>query len=181
MVKSRRKAREAALRALYQMEIAKLSARDAGLDMMAHSELDAELQQYADGLVKSYAIHKKEIDERLSGLMRDWDYARIAAIDRNLLRVAATELLFELDVPPAVTIDEAVEIAKKYGAAESPRFINGVLGSLLKDSSKASWQPKPNEAQESTPEPDPEPEVEEIEATQADELLKGSLWKIRSE
>lgn len=181
MVKSRRKAREAALRALYQMEIAKLSAKDAGLDMMAHSELDEELAKYADGLVKSYAIHKKEVDERLSNLMRDWDYSRIAAIDRNLLRVAAVELLFEPDVPPAVTIDEAVEIAKKYGAAESPRFINGVLGNLLKDSAKADWQRQPSEAEEPAPEPEPEPEVEEIEPSQAEELLKGSLWKIRSE
>jgi N utilization substance protein B len=179
MIKSKRKAREAALRALYQMEIAKLTARDAGLDMLFHTELPEDMAKYADGLVKHYAVNKKEIDGRLSELMRDWDYNRIAAIDRNLLRMAATELLYEPDIPPAVTINEAVEIAKKYGAAESPKFVNGVLGSLLKSSTKAEWE-APAEPEEA-PEPEPEPEEEQVSETEADKLLKAGLWRIRGE
>lgn len=174
---SRRKAREAALRALYQMEIAKTTARDAGLDMMAHSDLDDEMNAYADSLVKLYAVHKKEIDERLAALMREWDYKRIAFVDRNILRMAATELLFQPDIPPAVTIDEAVEIAKKYSSAESPRFINGVLGSLLRESEKANWQGPPASEK---PEREPEPEVEEVSEAEAEEV-KAGFWKVRSE
>lgn len=176
---SRRKAREATLRALYQMEIAKTSARDAGLDMMAHSDLSEDLTAYADGLVRLYAVHKKEIDDRLAKLMREWDYKRIAFVDRNILRMAATELLYQPDIPPAVTINEAVEIAKKYAAAESPRFINGVLGSLLRESDKANWR-GPSAPEEIEPEEEPEPVVEEVTETEA-EQVKAGFWKVRSD
>ena len=177
MIKSRRKAREAALRALYQMELTKSTARDAGMDMMAHSDLPDDLKLFADNLVRQYAVNKKTIDERLAALMVDWDYKRIAAVDRSLLRVAAAELLYEPTIPPAVTINEAVEISKKYCAAESPKFINGVLGSLLRSSDKANWQ-GPATAEE--PDEEPEPPVEEVTETQAEELLKVGLWKVRS-
>lgn len=159
------------------MEIAKLTARDAGLDMMSHTELSEELTQYADGLVKHYGVHKKEIDEKLAALMRDWDYKRIAAIDRNILRMAATELLYEPDIPPAVTIDEAVEIAKKYGALESSRFVNGVLGSLLKESPKADW--KSGTSAEEKTEEEPEPEIVEVTETEAEKILNAGLWRER--
>lgn len=179
MTKSRRKAREAALRALYQMELTRSTAREAGLDMMANVELPEDLKKFADGLVYKYAVNKKEIDERLAALMVDWDYRRIAAVDRNLLRVAAVELLYEPEIPPAVTINEAVEIAKKYSAAESPKFINGVLGSLLRDSAKANWS-APAASEEPLEEAEPEPpEVEEVTPTQAEELLKVGFWKTR--
>jgi N utilization substance protein B len=178
VIKSRRKAREAALRALYQMELTKSTARDAGLDMMANVDLPEDMKLFADGLVRQYAVHRKDIDDRLSALMVDWDYKRIAAVDRNLLRVAATELLFEPSIPPAVTINEAIEISKKYCAAESPKFINGVLGSLLRSCDKANWQ---GEVIQEELEREIEPAVEEVSETQAEEILKAGLWKVRSE
>ncbi len=178
MIKSRRKAREAALRALYQMEMTKSTARDAGLDMMANSELPEDLKLFADNLVRQYAVNKRLIDEKLAALMVDWDYKRIAAVDRNLLRVAAAELLYEPTIPPAVTINEAVEISKKYCAAESPKFINGVLGSLLRSSEKANWK---GEVVSEEAEKEPEDTVEEVSETEAAELLKVGLWKVRSE
>jgi N utilization substance protein B len=159
------------------MEIAKTTARDAGLDMMAHSDLSDDLSAYADNLVRLYALNKKEIDDRLSKLMREWDYKRIAAVDRNILRMAATELLYQPDLPPAVTINEAVEIAKKYSSAESPRFINGVLGSLLRESDKANWE-GPVVREEA--EPEPEALVEEVTEAEAEEV-KAGFWKVRSD
>lgn len=182
MTRSRRKAREAALRALYQMELTGETARDAGEDMKAHSDLPDDLKEFADGLVHNYAIHRKLIDDMISGLIKDWDYKRVAVVDRCILRIAAVELLYEPGIPPAVTINEAIEIAKKYSTADSSKFVNGVLGNLLKDTPKAQWDPSmetrpeiPDEAPHADPEPEPLTEDE------AKEIMKAGLWKIRDD
>lgn len=180
MTRSRRKAREAALRALYQMELTGETARDAGEDMKAHTDLPDDLKEFADGLVHNYAVHRKLIDDMISGLIKDWDYKRVAVVDRCILRIAAVELLYESGIPPAVTINEAIEIAKKYSTTESGKFVNGVLGNLLKETPKANWDPSMETRPEVADEPpivDPEPEP--VSEDEAKEIMKAGLWKIR--
>ncbi len=182
MARSRRKAREAALRALYQMEIARTIAKEAGEDMKLHSDLPDDLKQFADGLVHHYAIHKALIDEKISSLIKDWDYKRVAVVDRCILRMAAVELFYEPGIPPAVTINEAIEIAKKYSTADSGKFVNGVLGNLLKDSPKANWDPSMETHPEVPDEPEiSEPEPVEITEEEAKDIMKVGLWKVRDE
>lgn len=90
-------------------------------------------QGYAESLVRGVVEHKSEIDAKLSEFAVDWSIARMSAADRNILRIATYELLFAPELQePGVAINEAVEIAKAYGTDDSPRFINGVLGKMMK-------------------------------------------------
>ncbi len=77
--------------------------------------------------------HLEEIDGKIEGAAQNWRLARLSATDRNLLRIAAYEMFFCDDVPAQVAINEALEVAKKYGDNDSPKFINGILDALLKD------------------------------------------------
>lgn len=183
-VRARRLAREAALRALYQLEITRSLMHDAIRDTTEHSELTPDLQQFMETLVKGVRHHQNELDDKLASLITEWDFDRVAPVDRNLLRIAAFELLHLPDVPPAVSINEAVELAKKYSTAESGKFVNGVLGRLLQDTPKAAWDPSAAPEEEpliELPEPEPEPEIEEVseDSPEAEELRKVGLWKIR--
>ncbi|MEM7494708.1 MAG: transcription antitermination factor NusB [Myxococcota bacterium] len=85
---------------------------------------------YALRLVRGVAAHLPQIDETLAGISHGWKLARMAVVDRNILRIAAYELLFESSLPPAVVMNEAVEVARRYGAQQSPAFVNGVLDAL---------------------------------------------------
>jgi N utilization substance protein B len=182
-VKSRRKAREAALRALYQMEVGDISADDAIEDVIENAELPTDLAAYFEALVRGIDSNRREIDERISARLVDWDLDRMAAVDRNVLRIAAFELFDIPAIPPAVSIDEAVELAKKFSTADSGRFVNGVLGKLLLDSPKANWNPAHAPEEEPAEEPSTEPEVEEVyEGSPEAEALSNALpWKLRSE
>jgi N utilization substance protein B len=90
------------------------------------------IRQFADALIRGTLEHLQEIDEELARQTAHWRLERLAAVDRNILRLAMYELLFHADTPHAVVIDEAIEIAKKYGAGESARFVNGVLDGFVK-------------------------------------------------
>ena len=93
----------------------------------------ADVQSFAEDILHNIFDHKEEIDARLEKYSDNWTLSRMAVIDRNLLRLAASELMYSKTVPPKVAIDEAVEIAKKFGSADSPNFINGVLDRILKE------------------------------------------------
>lgn len=128
----RHRARELALQMLYRHELSK-----AGLDSMME-DFD-ELRKAPEG-VKRFALELAqgvldqlvEVDRELAIQTANWRLERVAAVDRNILRLAAYELLHQPDTPPAVVIDEAIEIAKKFAAEESAAFINGVLDGLRK-------------------------------------------------
>ncbi len=90
------------------------------------------VREFADMLLRGALAHLGEIDAELEHQTAHWRLDRLAAVDRNILRLAMCELLFFDDTPHAVVIDEAIEIAKKFGAEESPRFINGVLDGFVK-------------------------------------------------
>ncbi len=129
----RRQSRELALKVLYQMEHGAGGGPEAALQLYTDNfKAPERLRAYAEHLVMGISQNKAEIDAMLESASRRWKLSRMPRVDRNILRVAAFEMLFSQgQVPPKVAINEAVELAKRYGGEESPGFINGVLDSLL--------------------------------------------------
>lgn len=91
-----------------------------------------EAFQYAQRLVRGTVDHREEIDEMIRGQADNWRLERMPAVDRNILRLAIYEMLYERDTPKLVVVDEAIELAKKFGSEQSGRFVNGLLDGLLK-------------------------------------------------
>ncbi len=129
---TRREARELALRMLFQLDLGKQPTDEVVAAALAQSRLEGANRLYAEELVRGTLDHLAEIDGRITALTPDWTPDRQAAVDRNLLRLAAYELLYRPDAPVAAVVNEAVELAKKYSTAESGRFVNGVLGALAR-------------------------------------------------
>jgi transcription antitermination factor NusB len=135
----RRKARELALQFLYQLDVHDVddpAAQDA--DFWVEHAADGDTRSYVRTLVSGTKTHQPKIDELLRQVTEHWDLERMAVVDRNILRLAVYELGWEHDVPPKVAINEAIEIAKKFGTRESSRFINGVLDRVGKEVRPAS-------------------------------------------
>lgn len=135
----RRKAREIALQFLYQLDVR--GADDAApyeAEFWAGQSVGADTGNYARTLVAGTTANRERIDEVLSQVTEHWELDRMAVVDRNILRLAVYELLWESDVPPKVAITEALEVAKKFGTGESSRFINGVLDRVHKELRPAS-------------------------------------------
>ena len=130
----RRKAREVALQFLYALDV------NAATDPGPHEEefwqrhpVDGQTRAFADALVRGSKQHQEKIDQGIAQCAEHWGLDRMAVVDRNILRMAVYELLWQSDVPPKVAINEAIEIAKKFGTRESSRFINGVLDRIHKE------------------------------------------------
>lgn len=125
---SRHRAREHALQMLYQAELAGLDAEET---VRTHFEREPEdepgVRAFAERLVRSTLAQREELDELIGELCLNWKVERLAAIDRNLLRLALGELREESETPAAVIIDEAVELARDFAGSESGAFVNGVL------------------------------------------------------
>jgi len=134
---TRRRARELALQLLYQSELTDSSPEEmqAGFEEWRNST--EVVQGFADGLLRGTLEYLPEIDEELVRQTTHWRLERLAAVDRNILRLAMYELIYEEATPHAVVIDEAIEIAKKFGAKDSGRFVNGVLDGFVKRRAKA--------------------------------------------
>lgn len=132
---ARRRSRRAALQALYAADVRARGAFDAdaplaALDLLAeHFELAPGARAFAEEIVKGVAAERERLDLRLAEVARNWRIDRMALVDRNLLRLAAWEILCG-DTPAAVAIDEAVDLAREFGDEGSPRFVNGVLDAL---------------------------------------------------
>ncbi|MEP0775027.1 MAG: transcription antitermination factor NusB [Acidobacteriota bacterium] len=123
----RRRGRELALQLLYQRELA-----GGEVDALAASSSDLQevppaAREFASTLLRGVIAHLAEIDRELTGQADNWRLERMAAVDRNILRLAMFELLHEPDTPVSVVIDEAIELAKRYGSERSSQFVNGVL------------------------------------------------------
>jgi N utilization substance protein B len=129
---TRREARELALRMLFQLDLGKQPTDEVIAAALAQSRLEGANRLYSEALVRGALEHLAEIDGRLTALTPDWTPDRQAAVDRNILRLAAYELLYRPDAPVAAVVNEAVELAKKYSTADSGRFVNGVLGALAR-------------------------------------------------
>jgi len=128
----RRSGRQLALRTLFQVDVGGIPAEEAvALSLRAAPEA-AESQSFARELVEGTLAHREGIDRLIEKYARGWTLDRMANVDRNVLRLAIYELLYQPDVPPSVAVDEAVELAKKYSTGESGRFVNGILGNLVR-------------------------------------------------
>lgn len=125
---TRRKARELALQILYKTDISE-GAEAAGDYSGELAELKAgtEARRYCEQLVSGTLGRAEELDRIIDGCSSHWKVGRMSVVDRNILRLAVFELAYCADVPYKVVIDEAVELAKKFGTEESPSFINGIL------------------------------------------------------
>ena len=130
----RRTARELALKFLYQTEFNSNSPDSELNSFCDRANVSEEVQNFTQALIKNILFHKKEVDELLEKISANWAPDRMAVIDKNILRLGICELLFDPTTPPKVVINEAVEIAKKFGTEESPDFINGILDKVFKDS-----------------------------------------------
>jgi N utilization substance protein B len=135
----RRKAREVALQFLYQLD--QHGTHDPAVhadDFWARHPVDPDTRAFAEALVRGSTQHQDKIDQLLTQYAEHWDLDRMAVVDRNILRMAVYELLWQPQVPAKAAINEAIEIAKKFGTAESSRFINGVLDRILREHRSAS-------------------------------------------
>ncbi|QGJ69524.1 Transcription antitermination protein NusB [Planctomycetales bacterium 10988] len=134
----RSRAREVALQVLFQDDL-NPGLNPAKSDQFLQERLlfDKELVEFARELVGGARRNRPEIDQRLSEIASNWSLARMAATDRNVLRLGAYEILFS-ETPSRVAINEAVELAKRFGTAQSSQFVNGILDRLLSEPKEAS-------------------------------------------
>lgn len=139
MASNRHLGRIIALQTLYEQDF-RIEAKDDNFDLS--EVLDRNILRYRDmvddvafvkKLVKGVVKHQKELDETLQPVAPEWPIEQIARMDRVILRIGLYELLNEKDVPPKVVINEAVELAKAFGGDNSSKFINGVLGTVLRE------------------------------------------------
>lgn len=127
---SRRKGRESAIQILYSMEVSKFTIEEAQKQFWAENKAEPDEREFAARLACGAASQLPVIDAAIQKHAKNWELVRMAAVDRNILRCAAYELLFCLDIPVNVIINEAVDIAKKFSTSESGKFVNGILDAL---------------------------------------------------
>ena len=133
----RRKARELALQLLYQLDVQGEGSPGPHLDeFWTRHPVDVEVREFAEALVRGTKLHEAKIDELISQYAQHWELERMAVVDRNILRVAIYEVLFDNKTPVRAAVNEAVELAKTFGGESSPRFVNGVLGAVAAMSSR---------------------------------------------
>ena len=130
---TRRAGRELALKLLFQVDIGGASPEEALTSALAATSHKSETMTFARQLLEGTLAHRGEIDQMLKKYAKQWSLERMANVDRCILQLATFEILYSGEVPDSVAVDEAVEMAKKYSTAESGRFVNGILGSLLRD------------------------------------------------
>ena len=130
MVTARRRARRLALQALYEADTVGHDAEGVLGRLLEGEPLSEESAAFARALVQGVIAHREEIDRHIRKFAPAWPLEQMPAIDRNILRLAIFEVLLDNSVPVKVGINEAVELAKTFGSDSSPKFINGVLGSV---------------------------------------------------
>jgi N utilization substance protein B len=121
-----------ALKVLFQIDVGKLPAEEVMDLAFEQVPLEPEERTYIRDVVRGTLEHLEEFDSAIASLASGWKLERIANVDRNVLRLAMYEIDYRSDIPPVVSVNEAVEIAKKYSTEESGRFVNGILGSYLR-------------------------------------------------
>ena len=131
-MKKRRKARELVLQGLYAWEVSGGPVQRVIEDLEKWGGKDAEIQDFARKLLRKTIENKETLDRDVAMIVENWEFERMALLDRLILRMALCELLYFEEIPPKVTINEAIEIAKIYSTFQSGRFVNGILDSLYK-------------------------------------------------
>ena len=128
----RRKAREETLRILYRLEFDNRQPEETLSQYWENKKTNQATREYSTWLVNGIISHHKKIDTIIQNASEHWRLSRMAIIDRNILRMAVFELLYEENIEPAVVINEAIEIAKAYSGDEAATFVNGVLDAIRK-------------------------------------------------
>lgn len=126
----RRKAREYALQILFQYDLANGSLTEIMEEFWKDKKVNSKIVSFCSQLVNGTIDNIQEIDRRISLCSLHWKLDRMSTVDRNVLRIATYELLFLKDTPASVVINEAIEVAKKFGTENSAKFINGILDSI---------------------------------------------------
>ena len=126
----RREGRELALQMLYAQDSQKGELRETLRGFRDGVEAAQRVREFAEGLVLGVQQHQAEIDAAIRARSKNWSLSRMPRVDLNIMRLATFELLFRSDIPKKVSINEAIEIAKKYGDKESPAFVNGILDEM---------------------------------------------------
>ncbi|WP_456432463.1 transcription antitermination factor NusB [Thermosulfuriphilus sp.] len=129
---ARRRARETALQVLYEIEMTGSSPEEAFSSYVENFAIRPKAEDFARELVRGVLARKEEIDSTIKRHSRNWRLERMASIDRNILRIATYELLFRPDIPPKVSLNEAVELAKRFGSEDSAAFVNGILDAIYR-------------------------------------------------
>ncbi len=130
---SRHVARELAFTVLFQVDMGKNPWQEALLRTLEENPLPETSQKFFESLVKGTVTNLAAIDAEIVKYAQDWKLDRMANTDRNILRIAIYELKFATDIPVSVTVNEAVELAKRYGDPESGKFVNGLLGNVARN------------------------------------------------
>jgi N utilization substance protein B len=137
----RRAARELALKVLFQIDVGKLPPEEVLETSFEQVPVEPEEQAYVAEVVRGTLAHLPELDEIIGSLAAGWKLDRIANVDKNVLRLALYEIGHREDIPPSVSVNEAIEIAKKYSTEDSGKFVNGILGSYLRQRGAAEIEP----------------------------------------
>ena len=124
---SRREGRELALQALYSFDLNPMELRQALVLFWENNRAAPAVRDFAEQLVLGVAQQRDELDRWIGEKSTNWSLSRMAKVDLNILRIAVYELLHRPDIPKNVTLNEAIEVAKKFGTEESAAFINGIL------------------------------------------------------
>jgi len=131
-VSARRKARELTLKALYAYDISGTDPEEISNNIISPSLIKPEAKEFARSLFIKVIEKVEQIDKLIKDHAKSWDLSRIASVEKNILRMGICEFLFFDDIPSTISIDEAIELAKKYADKDSKNFVNAVLDSVLK-------------------------------------------------
>jgi len=122
-----------AFQTLFQIDLAKSDVETALRQRLEDAELDAENEEYVKTVVRGVIQQRPALDAQISAVSKGWQVHRLGYVDRSILRLAIYEIVFMDDIPVRVAVNEAVELAKEFGDEESPKFVNGLLGTVVRD------------------------------------------------
>jgi len=141
-MRTRRKARELTLQVLYQLDVLNIDVREAVDLFWSNFEASEETREFSSLLIEGAWNNRDEIDKLIISCSENWTLARMSRVDKNILRMAVYELLYCHDIPPKVTLNEAIDLGKTYGSENSGAFINGILDALYDKLQKKDSDPK---------------------------------------
>lgn len=137
----RRRAREAVIQYNFWRDLQHGEAPKQIDDFWEFCPVKPNVREFAEPLIQGMVEHQDEIDEQIRKYCENYNLSRISAVDRNVLRLAIYEMLHRDDIPPVVSINEAIELAKTFGGAESGKFVNGILDRVRKDLDRPAREP----------------------------------------
>lgn len=136
-MRKRTRARELALKILYQFDVRKKDIFDLIDKFFQHNEVKKEIEKFTREIVIGCEENIKKIDNEIESYSQNWSIDRMPIVDRNILRLSIFELIYRDDIPSKVSINEAIELAKKYSDKKSSKFVNGILDKVFKDYKKS--------------------------------------------